>query len=93
MKSFGRVLTAMVTPFHDDFSVDYTAAAELAKYLVAHGNDGLVVAGSTGEAATLSAEEKLRLFSTVLEAVGDKAVRASDPTHARAPVKGTRGRP
>ena len=40
MKSFGRVLTAMVTPFHEDFSVDYAAAAELAKYLVAHGNDG-----------------------------------------------------
>jgi 4-hydroxy-tetrahydrodipicolinate synthase len=73
MKSFGRVLTAMVTPFNDDFSVNYKAAAELAKYLVAHGNDGLVVAGSTGESATLSNEEKLKLFSTVLDAVGDKA--------------------
>lgn len=73
MKSFGRVLTAMVTPFNDDYSVNHKAAAELAKYLVAHGNDGLVVAGSTGEAATLSCEEKLKLFSTVLDAVGDKA--------------------
>jgi len=73
MKSFGRVLTAMVTPFNDDYSVNYAAAAELAKYLVAHGNDGLVVAGSTGESATLSADEKLRLFSTVLDAVGDRA--------------------
>lgn len=73
MKSFGRVLTAMVTPFNDDFSVNYKAAADLAKYLVAHGNDGLVVAGSTGESATLSNEEKLKLFSTVLDAVGDKA--------------------
>ncbi len=73
MKSFGRVLTAMVTPFNDDFSVNYKAAAELAQYLVAHGNDGLVVAGSTGESATLSNEEKLKLFSTVLDAVGDKA--------------------
>lgn len=73
MKSFGRVLTAMITPFNEDYSVNYTAAAELAKYLVAHGNDGLVVAGSTGESATLSADEKLRLFSTVLEAVGDRA--------------------
>ena len=54
MKSLGRVLTAMLTPFHEDFSVDYAAAAELAKYLVAHGNDGLVVAGSTGESATMS---------------------------------------
>ena len=73
MKSFGKVLTAMVTPFNDDFSVNYKAAAEIAKYLVAHGNDGLVVAGSTGEAATLSTDEKLKLFSTVLDAVGDKA--------------------
>lgn len=73
MKSFGRVLTAMVTPFHDDYSVDYSAAADLAKYLVAHGNDGLVVAGSTGESATLSNKEKLKLFEVILEAVGDKA--------------------
>ena len=73
MKSFGRVLTAMITPFNDDYSVNYKSAAELAKYLVAHGNDGLVVAGSTGESATLGCDEKLKLFSTVLEAVGDKA--------------------
>ncbi len=73
MKNFGRVLTAMITPFNSDYSVNYTAAAALAKHLVAHGNDGLVVAGSTGESATMSAEEKLKLFSTVLEAVGDKA--------------------
>lgn len=73
MNNFGRVLTAMVTPFHNDFSVDYKAAAELAKYLVDHGNDGLVVAGSTGESATLSCEEKLKLFSVVLDTVGDKA--------------------
>ena len=73
MRNFGRVLTAMVTPFHADFSVNYAAAAKLAKYLVAHGNDGLVVAGSTGESATLSCEEKLKLFSTVLDAVGDNA--------------------
>ena len=73
MKSFGRVLTAMITPFNEDYSVNYKAATELAKYLVAHGNDGLVVAGSTGESATLGSDEKLKLFSTVLEAVGDKA--------------------
>ena len=73
MKSFGRVLTAMITPFNEDYSVNYAAAAELAQHLVQHGNDGLVVAGSTGESATLSAAEKLRLFSTVLDAVGDRA--------------------
>ena len=73
MKNFGRILTAMVTPFHDDRSVNYGAAADLAKYLIANGSDGLVVTGSTGEAATLSNEEKLKLYSTVLDAVGDKA--------------------
>lgn len=73
MKNFGRVLTAMVTPFKSDYSVDYQAAAELAKHLADNGNDGLVIAGSTGESATLSADEKLKLFSTVLDAVGDRA--------------------
>ena len=73
MNNFGRILTAMVTPFHDDLSVNYGAAADLAKYLIANGSDGLVVTGSTGEAATLSDEEKLKLYSTVLDAVGDKA--------------------
>lgn len=73
MRSFGRILTAMVTPFNDDLSVNYQAAANLAKHLVKNGNDGLVVSGSTGEAATLSKEEKLKLFSVVLDAVGDKA--------------------
>ncbi|EGO62116.1 4-hydroxy-tetrahydrodipicolinate synthase [Acetonema longum] len=73
MKNFGRLLTAMVTPFHEDFSVNHQAAARLARHLVANGSDGLVVGGSTGEAATLTATEKLELFSTVLDAVGDKA--------------------
>ena len=71
--NLGQVITAMITPFHQDLSVNYEAAAELARKLVDNGNDGLVVAGSTGEAATMSAEEKLRLFETVLEAVGDRA--------------------
>lgn len=73
MKDFGRVLTAMVTPFHADGSVNYEGAAELARYLIDNGSDGLVVAGSTGEAATMTAEEKLKLFEVVLDAVGDRA--------------------
>jgi 4-hydroxy-tetrahydrodipicolinate synthase len=73
VKNFGRVLTAMVTPFHDDLSVNFNAAADLARYLVANGSDGLVVAGTTGESPTLSKEEKLKLFEVVLDAVGDKA--------------------
>ncbi|CQR71552.1 4-hydroxy-tetrahydrodipicolinate synthase [Sporomusa ovata DSM 2662] len=73
MKNFGRVLTAMVTPFNADYSVNYSEVANLANYLVNNGSDGLVVAGSTGEAATLTCDEKLKLFKIVMETVGDKA--------------------
>lgn len=69
---FGRVITAMVTPFLADGSVDYDEAGRLARHLAAHGSDGLVVAGSTGESVTLAQDEKLRLFQTVREAVGNK---------------------
>lgn len=67
---FGRVLTAMVTPFTNDGKVNYKAAAELANHLINNGSDGLVVAGTTGESPTLTKEEKLELFKTVKEAVG-----------------------
>ncbi|MBC8016672.1 MAG: 4-hydroxy-tetrahydrodipicolinate synthase [Sporomusaceae bacterium] len=89
MKSFGRILTAMVTPFHDDLSVNYDAAADLAKYLVANGSNGLVVTGSTGEAATLNDDEKLKLYSTVLDAVGDKAtvIAGTGSNDTRASIK------
>lgn len=73
MKSFGRILTAMVTPFHQDGSVNYEAAAKLAEHLIQNGSDGLVVAGSTGEAATMNKEEKLELFRVIVKAVGNKA--------------------
>ena len=59
---FGRLLTAMVTPFNADGSVNYENAADLADWLIAHGSNGLVVAGSTGEAATMTVDEKLELF-------------------------------
>jgi 4-hydroxy-tetrahydrodipicolinate synthase len=69
----GEVLTAMVTPFRADGSVDLDAFQELARFLVDNGSDGLVVAGTTGESPTLSDEEKLELFAAALEAVGDRA--------------------
>ncbi len=74
MFDLGRVLTAMVTPFDSGLRVDYAKAAELAKRLVDTGSDGVVVAGSTGESPTLSKEEKGKLFETVVDAVGDRAV-------------------
>lgn len=70
---FGRVLTAMVTPFGADGSLDLDTAARLARHLVDAGNDGLVVNGTTGESPTTSDEEKAALVRTVVEAVGDRA--------------------
>ncbi|MFN3648548.1 MAG: 4-hydroxy-tetrahydrodipicolinate synthase [Armatimonadota bacterium] len=70
---FGRLLTAMVTPMHPDGSVNHEASAQLARYLVEHGTDTLVVTGTTGESPTLTVEEKLDLYRTVREAVGDSA--------------------
>lgn len=66
---FGKVLTAMVTPFHEDGSLDLDGAARLAQWLVAHGNDGLVLAGTTGEGATLSDDETVELWRAVRAAV------------------------
>ncbi len=66
---FGRVLTAMVTPFRADGTIDFDVAIELATYLVTEGCDGLVVAGSTGEGSSLSDKEKLELFACVAGAV------------------------
>lgn len=82
----------MVTPFHEDFSVNHQAAAQLANYLVDNGSDGLVVAGSTGESATMSSEEKLKLFTTVLEAVGDRAavIAGTGSNDTRASITMTR---
>jgi 4-hydroxy-tetrahydrodipicolinate synthase len=71
---FGRVLTAMVTPFAADGSVDLDAAADLAGYLVDEmGNDGLVISGTTGESPTTSDAEKADLLRVVIDAVGDRA--------------------
>ena len=71
---FGRLLTAMVTPFAADGSVDLDAAAGLASYLVDEmGNDGLVISGTTGESPTTSDAEKADLLRVVLDAVGDRA--------------------
>ena len=69
MARFGRVLSAMVTPFDADGGLDLDAARTVARWLESHGNDGLVVAGTTGEAPVLSDEEKLSLWAAVAEAV------------------------
>ncbi len=70
---FGTLVTAMVTPFHQDESVDFDAAARLADTLVTEGCDGLVVSGTTGETSTLEDQEKEDLFRVVVEAVAGRA--------------------
>ena len=70
---FGRVLTAMVTPFTADGALDLDGAQHLAAHLVEAGNDGLVVNGTTGESPTTTDAEKNDLVRAVLEAVGDRA--------------------
>ncbi|MGS2641529.1 4-hydroxy-tetrahydrodipicolinate synthase [Streptosporangium sp. G12] len=71
---FGRMLTAMVTPFTSDGAVDYQTAGRLATYLVdEQRNDGIVVSGTTGESPTTTDDEKERLLRAVVEAVGDRA--------------------
>jgi len=84
---FGRVLTAMVTPFTVDGELDLERAASLADALVTQGNDGLVVSGTTGESPTTSDAEKTALLRAVVDAVGDRAhvvagVGTSDTRHS-----------
>jgi 4-hydroxy-tetrahydrodipicolinate synthase len=67
------VLTAMVTPFNADGSVNFDKFRELATFLVEHGSDGVVVAATTGESPTLTDDEKLQLFAAAVDAVGDRA--------------------
>ncbi len=85
MRQFGRVLTAMVTPFKRDLQVDLEQAGCLAQRLVESGSDGLVVAGTTGESPTLTHQEKLELFRAVVDAVGGRtAVIAGTGTFSTA---------
>ena len=69
---FGQVLTAVITPFGDDGSIDYGTFWRLTRYLADHGSDGIVVGGTTGESPTLSKVEKVALFKAAVDAVGDQ---------------------
>jgi len=84
MSEIGQLLTAMITPFKQDGSVDYEAAEKLAAMLVADGSDGIVVSGTTGEAPALSDDEKVELFKAIKTAIPGKNVVAgtgSNDTH------------
>jgi 4-hydroxy-tetrahydrodipicolinate synthase len=83
MARFGRVLTAMVSPFDDAGELDVDAAVSLAKWLVEQGNEGLVVAGTTGESPALSINEKMTLFETVCNAVTVPVIAGTTGSHTR----------
>ena len=85
MAHFGAVTTAMVTPFSDDGALDVDTAVALARWLAEHGNDGLVVAGTTGESPVLTDDEKLELWRAVAEAVSVPVVAgtgSNDTAHS-----------
>jgi 4-hydroxy-tetrahydrodipicolinate synthase len=87
MRPYEGLLTAMITPFHDDGSVNEDAAVAIARHLLANGSHGLVVAGTTGEAATLTDDEQVRLVELIAsETGGDGAIVAgagsNDTRHA-----------
>src|SRR3546814_90799 len=82
---FGRVLTAMITPFDGDGRIDLDGAQRLAAWLVDHGSDGLVVNGTTGESPTLTATESVDLFRAVRQAVDVPVIAgtgSNDTAHA-----------
>ncbi len=74
MVDFGKVVTAMITPFKADGSVNYAVAEQLAAHLAANGSDAIVVCGTTGESPTLTWDEEYQLFQVVLQAVAGKAL-------------------
>jgi 4-hydroxy-tetrahydrodipicolinate synthase len=87
---FGALLTAMVTPFDSSGAVDIDASVALARYLVEHGSDGLVVAGSTGEGSALSDDEKVALFAAVAETVTVPVLAGTSSADTAASVALTR---
>lgn len=86
MPRFGRVLTAMITPFSDDGSLDLDGAQALARWLIDNGNDGLVVAGTTGESPTLTQPEQLDLIAAVCDAVDAPVVAGAGSNDTRVAV-------
>lgn len=87
MARFGKVLTAMVTPFREDGSLDLDAAASLGRWLSENGSDGLVVAGTTGEAPTLTHDEQIDLIGAVVSAVDVPVVAGAGSNDTAAAVE------
>ena len=82
--TFGRLMTAMITPFTNDGAVDFARAGDLARNLVASGNDGLIITGTTGEGPTLTEDEKLELYRVTKRAVGNASIVAGTGNYSTA---------
>lgn len=89
MARFGNVATAMVTPFDDAGALALDVAGDLAKWLVSHGNDGLIIAGTTGESPTISHQEQMDLIATVVDAVDVPVVAGTGSNDTRSAVLNT----
>jgi 4-hydroxy-tetrahydrodipicolinate synthase len=87
MARFGRVLTAMITPFDANGALDFDGAAKLASWLVEQGNEGLVIAGTTGESPTLTHEEQIELVRTVCQAVSVPVIAGAGSNDTRAAIE------
>lgn len=87
MARFGQVLTAMVSPFDDAGALDLDGAQKLAQWLVANGNDGLVIAGTTGESPTLTHNEQIDLIAAVADAVDVPVVAGTGSNDTRAAIE------
>lgn len=90
MAPFGNVLTAMISPFDGHGALDLDGARTLARWLIDHGNDGLVVAGTTGESPTLTTDEQVELIAAVVDAVDAPVVAGAGSNDTRASVELTR---
>ncbi|RNF39714.1 4-hydroxy-tetrahydrodipicolinate synthase [Planococcus salinus] len=90
--NFGQVITAMVTPFDANGEIDFQATRTLVEHLIENGSDGVVVAGTTGESPTLSAEEKVQLFEFVVETVHGRipVIAGTGSNNTRASISLTR---
>lgn len=89
MARFGKVATAMVTPFSENGELDLDVAVELARWLVDHGNDGLVVSGTTGESPTITADEQIELIAAVAGAVDVPVVAGTGSNDTRSAISNT----
>jgi 4-hydroxy-tetrahydrodipicolinate synthase len=87
MARFGRVITAMITPFHEDGRLDLDGAAKLASWLVEQGNDGLVIAGTTGESPTLTHDEQIELIRVVAATVSVPVLAGAGSNDTRSAIE------